>query len=41
MFLLFYEIENFEHDFKKYFKIIEKSPVSDSNRTLYLMEKEN
>ena len=35
----FYEIDNFEQDFKNYFKIIHKSNVPESNRTLFLMEK--
>ncbi len=35
-----YDIVNFERDFRKYFSIIDKRKIKDSERTLYLMMKE-
>lgn len=34
-----YSIENFEKEFREYFKIIEKEEIKESERTLYLMER--
>jgi len=34
-----YEIENFEKEFSKYFKIIKKEKIETTKRTLYLMER--
>ena len=34
-----YTQEKFEECFKKYYKIVEKNKIEDSNRTLYLMER--
>lgn len=34
-----YNIENFEKEYAKYFKIIQKEQIQNSNRTLYFMEK--
>ena len=34
-----YNVSNFEHEFGRYFTIIERQPVEGSTRTIYLMEK--
>ena len=34
-----YNLEGFECEFSKYFEIIEKKPITDSERTLYLMKR--
>lgn len=34
-----YDVESFERDFKRYFEIVKKTGIMDSNRQLYLMKK--
>ena len=36
-----YSEKNFEYEFKKYFKILDSERIKDSERTMYLMEKES
>jgi len=35
-----YRIENFEREFKQHYEVLEKDEIKDSDRTLYLMERE-
>jgi hypothetical protein len=37
----YYSEKNFEYEFKKYFKILDSERIKDSERTMYLMEKES
>jgi hypothetical protein len=34
-----YYVENFETEFKKFFSVVDKQNVADSNRIIYLMER--
>jgi len=34
-----YTLEAFEREFSAYFKLLDKTPIRDSRRTLYLMQR--
>ncbi len=37
----FYDVENFEFSFSKYFNIVEKESIKDSDRVIYLLKKKH